>query len=267
MFRTAMLLALMTAILIAIGFLLAGIAGMALFFLFALAINFVSYWYSDKIVLGMYKAKLLESGKIHSIVEKLAKEAGLPTPRLYVVEMDVPNAFATGRNPKHSAIAVTRGLVKNLNDDEIEGVLAHEMSHIKDRDTLTSTVATTIAGAIAFIAQLGWYMSSDNRRDNGILIFLVILAPIAAMFIQLAISRSREYLADETGARISKKPLSLASALEKISSVAKSHPIRGNAATSQLFIVNPFSSSSLMSLFSTHPPIAERVRRLREMKL
>ncbi len=269
MLRTVLLLGLLTGILLAIGFFWAGLAGLTMFFGIALAINFLSYWYSDKIVLKIYKAKPIadsDDPKLHSVIENLSKEAGIPKPRLYMVDMPVLNAFATGRNKNHAAVAITTGLMKHLNWDEIEGVLAHELSHVKNRDTLTSTMAATIAGAIGYIGYIAWWslFLGGGQRGGGILMLpLILLAPMAAIIIQLAISRSREFAADKTGTLISKKPLALASALEKISHVAKNHPLRGNSATSHLFIINPFKADTLGRLFSTHPRVEERVRRLK----
>ncbi|MEM7819214.1 MAG: zinc metalloprotease HtpX [Candidatus Aenigmatarchaeota archaeon] len=262
--RTVLLLGLLTAIFLVIGFIFGGILGMTIGLILAFIVNFVSYWYSDKFVLALYRAKELENKKIDSMIEKLAKKAGIPKPKTYIVDMEVPNAFATGRNPKHAAVAVTSGLLDHLNENEIEGVLAHEIAHIKNRDTLIQTLAATIAGAISWIAYIFYY--GDERNRNAItFILLFILAPIAAMLIKLAISRNREYVADKTGAMLS-DPLGLANALEKISLYVISKPIHGNAATSHLFIVNPFTAGSLINLFSTHPPIEERIRRLKEMK-
>ncbi len=270
--RTAALLGLLTGILLAIGFFWSGISGMTIFFGIALVINFLSYWFSDKIVLAMYRAKPISKSdepRLHEVVEKLSKEAGIPKPRLYKVNLPVLNAFATGRNPKHAAVAVTDGLMKHLEWNELEGVLAHELSHVKNRDTLTSTLAATVAGAIAWIAQIAWWslFAGGGRRQGGSMIFLplLLLAPFAATLIQLAISRTREYSADKTGAVLSGKPLSLASALQKISHVAKQHPLHGNSATSHLFIVNPFKADGFVHLFLTHPPVDERVRRLKEI--
>ncbi len=270
--RTALLLGLLTGILLAIGWLWQGTTGMTYFLIIAFAMNFLAYWFSDKIVLAMYRAKPVqksEEPKLHEIVEKLSKEMKIPKPKVYLVNLPILNAFATGRNYKNSAIAVTSGLLKHLNAGEVEGVISHELSHVKNRDTLTSTIAATIAGAIAYIAQIAWYslFMGGNRRQSGSLIFLplVILAPIAAMLIQLAITRTREFAADRTGALTSKKPLELASALEKISKVAKQHPIAGNDATAHLFIVNPFKGDVLMNLFSTHPTVEVRVSKLREI--
>lgn len=267
--RTALLLGLLTGILLTVGWLWQGVSGMTIFLVIAFVMNFVAYWFSDKIVLAMYRAKPIqksEEPKLHEIVEDLSKEMNIPKPKIYIVNMPVVNAFATGRNYKNAAIAVTSGLMKHLKSDEVEGVISHELSHVKNRDTLTSAIAATIAGVISYIAQIAWYslFMGGNRRQGGGMIFLplIILAPIAALLIQLAISRTREFAADRTGAIVSKKPLSLASALEKIS---KQHPITGNDATAHLWIVNPFRGDALMSLFSTHPPVESRVKRLKEL--
>ncbi len=265
--RTAALLGLLTGILLAIGFFFFFIFGMTIALIFALILNFFSYWYSDKIVLSIYGAKPLSNEKLNSIVEKLAEEANIPKPRLYIIPKNTPNAFATGRSPKNSAIAVTQGLLENLNYDEIEGVLSHEIAHIKNKDTLVSTIAATVAGAISYLAQIAWWSMFSRDRENGnILLFpLIIFAPFAAMLIQLAISRGREFQADYTGAFISKKPLALASALEKISDFVNRNPMRGSSATSHLWIVNPFKGDSFVKLFMTHPPVSERVKRLKEL--
>ena len=265
--RTAALLGLLTAILLAIGFLLGGIGGMTTALVFAMLLNFFTYWFSDKIVLSMYRAKPTNDKKLNSIVEKVAKEAGIPKPKVYIVPTDSPNAFATGRSPSHSSIAVTQGLLDRLDDDEIEGVLSHELSHVKNRDTLVSAIAATVAGAISYLAQMAWFGMSSRNRENGniLLLPLLIFAPIAAMLAQLSISRGREFFADYTGAMISKKPLALASALEKISSYVDRNPMKGSSATSHLWIVNPFKGSSFASLFMTHPSTDERVRRLKEL--
>jgi heat shock protein HtpX len=266
--RTGLLLALLTGILLAAGFFFAGTAGMTLALGFAMLLNFTTYWWSDKIVLAMYRAKPSKDKKLHMIVEKLAKEAGIPKPKVYAIPTAVPNAFATGRSPAHAAVAATEGLLDALSDDEIEGVLAHELAHIKSRDTLISTLAATIGGAVSFLAQLAWWsLFMGGRREGGSLILLplLFLAPVAAALVQLAISRGREYFADYTGAYLSRKPLALASALEKISVIAKAHPLRGNAATAHLFIVNPLRADVFARLFSTHPPLAERTKRLRAL--
>jgi len=270
--RTALLLGLLTGVLLVIGYIWSGIFGMTVFLVIAFVMNFLVYWFSDKIVLAMYRAKPIqksEKPKLHEIVEKLAKEMKIPKPKLYMVNLAALNAFATGRSPSNAAVAVTNGLLKHLNWEEIEGVLSHELSHVRNRDTLTSTISATIAGAIAYIAQIAWYsmfMGGDRRQGGGLILLpLVILAPLAATLIQLAISRSREYSADHTGAIISRKPLSLASALDKLGKFAKQHPIAGNDATAHLFIVNPFKGDALMSLFSTHPPIESRITKLKEL--
>lgn len=265
--RTAALLGLLTAILLAIGFLVAGIDGMTVALVFAMLLNFFTYWFSDKIVLSMYRAKPTNDKKLNSIVEKVAKEAGIPKPRVYIVPTESPNAFATGRSPSHSSIAVTQGLLERLDDDEIEGVLSHELSHVKNRDTLVSAIAATVAGAISYLAQIAWLGMFSRDRENGniLLLPLLIFAPIAAMLVQLSISRGREFFADYTGAMISKKPLALASALEKISSYVDRNPMKGSSATSHLWIVNPFKGSSFASLFMTHPSTDERIRRLKEL--
>ena len=269
--RTALLLGLLTGILLVIGFVWAGITGMTIFLVLAFALNFVSYWFSDKIVLAMYRAKPISKSdepKLHEMVGRLADEMNIPKPKLYLVNLPILNAFATGRSPRHAAVAVTAGLMKHLNWEEIEGVISHELSHVTNRDTLTSTIAATVAGAIAYIAQMAWWGAFGGERRQGgsaILLPLIILAPLAATLIQLAVTRTREYAADKTGALASKKPLALASALKKISQVAAHYPLKGNAATSHLFIVNPFKGDLIVSLFSTHPPVEERVKRLQEI--
>ena len=270
--RTALLLGLLTGILLAIGWLWQGTTGMTYFLIIAFVMNFLAYWFSDKIVLAMYRAKPVqksEEPKLHEIVEKLSKEMKIPKPKVYLVNLPITNAFATGRNYKNAAVAVTSGLLKHLNWNEIEGVISHELSHVKNRDTLTSTIAATIAGAIAYISQIAWYglFMGGNRRQSGSLIFLPLirLAQMAGVLIHLATPRARKFAADRTGAIISKKPLDLASALEKISKVSKQHPIIGNDATAHLWIVNPFRSDILMNLFSTHPPVEVRVQKLKEL--
>ncbi len=269
MLSTIMLLGTLTGILLGVGWLLGGLSGLAVAVVFSLVINFFAYWYSDRIVLKMYRAKPLNDSKISSMVERLAKEARIPRPRLYYLETDVPNAFATGRNPKHSAVAVTKGLM-GLEDDEMEGVLSHELGHIRNRDTLVSTMAATIAGAISFLAQIGYFSMFGSRgREGGNLaglLLIVVFAPLAALLVRLAISRGREYKADYFGALLTKRPGALSSALGKISSYAQAHPIRGNAATSHMWIINPFNADSFTGLFSTHPPVGERIKRLERMR-
>jgi heat shock protein HtpX len=271
--KTAVLLAAMTALIIAIGRVLGGYNGMIIAFLFAIVMNAGSYWFSDRIVLSMYHARELtpeEAPQLYSLVQRLATNAGLPMPRLYVVPEETPNAFATGRDPNHAAVAVTQGLLRVLDQGEVEGVIAHELAHVKNRDTLISTIAATLAGAITGIAQMlqfqmffGGYGRDDDNRSNPLaMIAVVILAPIAAALIQFAISRSREYQADATGARVSGRPLDLANALLKLEQAAHVVPMQVNPATSHLFIVNPLSGQSLQTLFSTHPSTADRVARL-----
>ena len=276
--RTGFLMAVLTGILMAIGYFLGSESGMFLAFIFALGINFFSYWYSDKIVLTWYRARILdpmEAPELYEMVEGLANEAGIPTPRIALVPTDVPNAFATGRNPKHAVVAVTQGLLRILNKDELEGVISHELSHIKNRDILIQTFAAALAGAIMMIARwLGWMawfggVGGRDRDEGGNILgalAIAILAPLAAMLIQAAISRSREYLADETGAKISGKPWALASALEKIETYVSRRPLKGgNPATAHMFIINPFRGVNLATLFATHPPTEKRIERLRKI--
>ncbi len=245
--------------------------------LLAGVLNFLMYFFSDKIVLAMTGAKEIsdaEAPGLHQIVESLASQAGIPKPKIYVVQNDVPNAFATGRNPRHSSICVHSGLLKMLNKEEIEGVLSHELSHVRNYDTLTMVVAATLAGAITMMARMFYYSSlgygsRDERRGNGFgELLMLIFAPIAASLIQLAISRTREYAADESGALLSRKPLALASALEKISSYASWRPMNpssSNPALAPLYIINPFKGGSFMELFMTHPATPKRIARLRDL--
>jgi len=266
-FKTFGLMGLLTGILLGIGYLLGGFNGTLFALIFSFFLNFFSYWYSDKIVLAMYGAKEItpaDNIMIHQIVNKLSDEAKIPKPRIYLVKTNVPNAFATGRNPEHSAVAVTSGLLKYLKPQEIEGVLSHEISHIKHRDTLIQTMAATIAGAITWVSY-AFLFDRDRNGFGGL--FMVIFAPLAAGMIRMAISRSREYLADESGARLTKNPLGLASALEKIHNIAQKRPLNINPSTSHLFIVNPLSAKGFAMLFSTHPPIEERIKRLKSMKI
>jgi heat shock protein HtpX len=281
-FKTAILLSALTALILVIGQLFGGRQGLVIAFVFALAMNGGSYWFSDKIVLSLYRAQELpykDAPELHRIIERLAQKAEIPKPRIFLIPSQNPNAFATGRNPQHAAVAVTEGILRLLNSDELEGVLSHELSHIKDRDILIGSIAATLAGVVMMLASMARWAAlfgglgrhDDEGGAGGIigLIAMSILAPIAAMLIQFAISRSREYLADETGARLSNNPLGLASALEKLTLASKRVPMQAGPATAQatshLFIVNPFSGKSLMSLFSTHPPAEERIKRLRSM--
>ncbi|KGK97903.1 protease HtpX [Methanococcoides methylutens] len=282
MFKTTLLLASLTGLLVIVGNLIGGTSGMIIAFAFAVILNFGSYWYSDKIVLKMYHAKEVtesESPKLYEIVRKLAMRADLPMPKVYIVETSMPNAFATGRDPKHAAVAATTGILNLLTPEEIEGVLAHELAHVKNRDTLISAVAATIAGVITMLATWArWaaiFGGIGGRDDNGGsnivgFIALAIVAPLAATIIQLAISRSREFAADAEGARISQKPWALASALSKLESGAQNyHPRRNDVQpsenTAHMFIVNPLRGSKMMNLFRTHPTTEERIRRLNSM--
>lgn len=275
-FRTAILLAVMTVAFIWIGQLLGGSQGMVIAFIFAVAMNFFSYWFSDKIVLRMYRAAEVtdrQAPELYDMVRSLARNAGLPMPKVYIIPQDTPNAFATGRNPDHAVVAVTEGLLKLMGRDEIMGVLAHELAHIKNRDILIGSIAATMAGAIMLLANMARWAAifgggrSDENESGGLsgigLILMSIIAPFAAMIIQMAISRSREYLADATGAGIAGHPKGLADALEKLGAYSGRLPMQANPQTAHMFIVNPLSGKSLMSLFSTHPPLAERIARLR----
>ncbi len=274
--KTVLLLTGLTIFLIFMGKVLGGRQGMYLAFILALGMNFFSYWFSDKIVLRMYKAQEVspeEAPQIHQMVEELAHEAGIPKPRVYIIPDDSPNAFATGRNPQHAAVAATQGIIRLLTPVELKGVLGHELGHVLNRDILISTIAATLAGAIMILASLARWgailgMGRDDDEGGGIfgILIMSIIAPIAAMLIQMAISRSREYLADETGAHLTHNPDSLARALEKLSLGTQQIPMDASPATAHMFIVNPLAGSSLMNLFSTHPPIEERVERLRAMR-
>ncbi len=264
--RTTFLFGVLTAIFLAIGLFFGGTGGMLVALIFSILINFFTYWFSDKIVLMMYRAKPLKSKDtpdLDAILQELSAKAKIPKPSLYIVQMDAPNAFATGRSPKHAAVAVTKGLLSSLSSDEIRSVLAHEISHIKHRDTLLNTMAASIAGALTWLGYLFFFGDERNRNLFSYAI-LFIAAPLAATLVRMAISRNREFFADHEGAEIS-DPLDLASALEKISSHSK--PINSNPSTSHMFIVNPFSASVLTKLFSTHPPLNERVARLRGMTM
>jgi heat shock protein HtpX len=273
-FRTALLLAAMTAFILVIGQLLGGRQGMLIALIFAGGMNFFSYWYSDKLVLKMYRAQPITAGEapeLYETVRILASRAGLPMPKVYLIPQDQPNAFATGRNPDNAAVAVTRGLMNLMDRDEIEGVLAHELAHIKNRDILIGTIAATMAGAVMMLASMarwsaifGGMRSDDDEGGMGIVgvIAMSIIAPMAAMLIQMAISRSREYLADSTGAAIAGRPDGLARALEKLGSYSRTRAMDANPSTAHMFIVNPLSAQKLASLFATHPAIEERVARL-----
>lgn len=258
------------ALMMLVGDLIGGPRGMIGFFVIGLVINFVSYWFSDKIVLMMYGAKEMKESElplVFSVVRKLTQKAGMPMPRIYLIDTPQPNAFATGRNPEHAAVAVTTGILDILDEKELTGVIGHELSHVRNRDVLISTVAAAVAGAIMMASRMALFFGyrSDDREDRSsgaVMLLMAILAPIAAFIIQMAISRSREYAADECGAELSGMPLALASALQKLQSGVKRNPIDASPATAHLFIVSPLTGESLFALFSTHPPIPERVKRL-----
>lgn len=274
--KTAVLLAVLTAILIFLGDAFAGRQGAVIALVLAGGINFASYWWSDKIVLRMYKAKEVDEASapaLYRIVRELTMRANMPMPKVYMMTNETPNAFATGRNPDHAAVAVTTGIMKLLEREELEGVIGHELSHIQNRDILISTVAATIAGAISYLAHMAYFASlfggsKDNDRGGSpfVMIAMMIVAPIAAMVIQLAISRSREYGADSGGARITGDPMHLANALRKLEYYNKRMPMpMKTEATAHMFIVSPLSGQQMARLFSTHPPIEERVKRLEAM--
>jgi heat shock protein HtpX len=275
--KTALLLGALTGLLMLIGGLIGGRGGVYIAFIFALILNFGSYWFSDKIVLKMYKAQEVSetaAPDLYSIVRNLALKAALPMPRVYIIPEETANAFATGRNAEHAVVAVTEGIMRILNKEELKGVIAHELSHIKNGDMLIASIAATIAGAIGMLATMAQWAAifggghSDDDDHGGIigLIAMAIFAPLAAIIIQMAISRSREYMADASGARITKNPYGLATALEKLTKASQLIPMNANPSTAHLFIVNPLTRKSLMNLFSTHPPLEERIARLRSMK-
>ncbi len=267
MLRLVVLLGVMTALFLAIGYFFAGTGGMLIGLVIAFATNFLSYWYSDKFVLMLYNAKRISGSdypELHSSVARICKKAGLTVPPLYMIDTPLPNAFATGRNPKNAAVAVTKGLLNRLGKSEIEAVLAHEIGHVKNRDILVSTMAATLAGALTWVSHMFLFGGDERNRNAFSYVLIFILAPLAAALIQLAITRSREFGADKTGAVLS-DPLDLASTLEKISGYAKHSSLRGNEATAHLFIVNPFTAGGIAGLFSTHPPTESRIERLRIM--
>jgi heat shock protein HtpX len=277
--KTGLLLGALTGLLMLIGGSFGGQQGVVIAFIFAMAMNLGSYWFSDKIVLRMYNAQPVsetEAPELYATVKNLALKASMPMPRVYIIPGDTPNAFATGRNEQHAVVAVTEGILRILGRDELEGVIAHELSHIRNRDILIGSIAATLAGAIVMLANMaqwaamfgGTSRNDDEGGGSNIvgLILMAILAPIAATLIQMAISRSREYLADAGGAKISGKPYGLAGALEKLSRASQTIPMEANPSTAHMFIVNPLNGRSLMNLFSTHPPIEERIARLRSMR-
>jgi len=275
--KTTFLMALLMMLAVFIGYTIGGKGGMMIAFVFALGMNLVSYWFSDKIVLRMYKAEEItesDSPRLFAVVRDLSQRAGLPMPKVYLIPTDTPNAFATGRNPKHAVVAVTRGIMNILTENELRGVLGHELAHVKHRDILIGTIAAVFAGAISMLAHMAQWAAifgggrSDNERGGGGLglLAMAIVAPIAALLIQMAISRSREYLADEDGARFHGNPRDLASALAKLQRGAERMPMQATPATAHMFIVNPLTGRGLMSLFSTHPPMEERIKRLEALR-
>jgi len=279
-FKTGLLLAVLTVMLVLIGGAVGGRQGMLIAFFVAVVMNFVSYWFSDKMVLAAYGAQPIEEAsapRLYAIVHRLATRAGIPMPRIYMIPSETPNAFATGRNPEHAVVAVTEGIMRILDEEELEGVLAHELSHVKNRDVLISTIAATLAGAITYLAHMAQWAAMFGGRgrddDEGgsnplAMILLAILAPIAAMLVQMAVSRSREFQADATGAKVAGKSWGLMKALEKLQMANQQMPMAdATPATAHLFIVNPLSGATFARLFSTHPPLEERIARLRAMRV
>jgi len=269
MFKTAVLLTAMTLLLVLFGGAFGGQRGMAIALVFAAVMNFVSYFYSDKLALAAYRAQPVTREQLpraYQIVERLTQRSNLPMPKIYVIPNDSPNAFATGRNPQHASVAVTQGILNLLTDEELEGVLAHELGHVNNRDILISSIAATLAGAITYLARFGMFFGGGDRerRSGGGLaaLIMMILAPLAALMIQMAVSRSREYQADETGAHMTGNPYALASALGKLDAYSKQLPMQASPSTAHLFIVAPLLGMNFGSLFSTHPPIAKRIERL-----
>ena len=272
-FKTALLLTVLTLLLLFLGRAFGGQQGMLIALIFAAVMNFVSYFFSDKIALAMYRAQPVtreDLPRVYGVVERLTQRVGIPMPKIYVIPTDSPNAFATGRNPSHASVAVTQGILNLLNDEELEGVLAHELGHVRNRDILISSIAATIAGAITYLAQMGKFamifggMNRDDRDRGGgfAALLMLILAPIAAMLIHLAVSRSREYEADSTGAHFTGNPYALASALSKLDTYSRRIPMVATPSTAHLFIIQPLLGMNFGSLFSTHPPIAKRIERL-----
>ena len=277
--KTVLLMTLIMVIFLLVGQMLGGTQGMTLALILSVAMNFITYWFSDKIVLAMYRAREVSESdepRLYAVLRTLTAQAELPMPRVFIIPNETPNAFATGRNPAHASVAVTQGILKVLSEDELEGVLGHELAHVKHRDILTGTIVATMVGTITFLARMaGWSMmffggSRDDRRGSSGLgeLFLIIVAPLAAVLIQLAISRSREYAADEGGSRISHKPLSLANALRKLERGVERIPMeQASPASAHLFIVNPLRGGGILSLFSTHPPIEGRIERLERLAM
>lgn len=269
-FRTGALMAFLIVLFAMAGNAIAGSQGLVIAFVVAVAMNFASYWFSDKIVLKMYKAREVgpqDAPELYEMVDRLRQRADLPMPAVYVIPSDQPNAFATGRNPQNSAVAVTNGIVQLLNKEELEGVIGHELAHIKNRDILTSSIAATIASAITLLSRFGMFFGGRDRNNPLGGLLMLILAPMAAFLIQMAISRSREYVADRDGAEIAQNPRALANALARLQQGVQVHPMKANEATSHMFIVNPlFGKGGFRSLFTTHPPAEERIQRLLELE-
>ena len=274
--RLIVLMTAMTLLLMLCGNLMGGQQGMLVALIFAAIMNFGSYWFSDKMVLKMYRAQEVESGELYEVVNELARDNNLPMPKVYMIPQSVPNAFATGRNPQHAAVAATEGILQILSREELKGVMAHELTHVQNRDILIGTIAATLAGAIAMLANMakwaaifGGGRGSDGERSNGLgMLAMAILAPLAAMLIQMAVSRSREYKADEGGAKLCGNPLYLANALGKLQVANQRSPMpNANPTTAHMFIVSPLTGSSFASLFSTHPPVEERIARLEQMAM
>jgi heat shock protein HtpX len=269
--KTLFLLVTLTVILVGAGAYLGGKQGMTIALIFALGMNFFTYWYSDKIVLKMYRAQEVteaDAPELFGIVRRLVQKAGMPMPKVYIIQQDQPNAFATGRNPQHAAVAVTTGIMHILSREELQGVIGHELAHIKHRDILIGTVAATIAGAISYLTYFAMFFGHGDDDDGGnpiVALLMFIIGPIAALIIQMAISRSREYTADQGGARLAGNPRYLSSALRKLHAASQQIPMKANPATSHMFIVNPLSGGGLAKLFSTHPPIDKRITRLESM--
>ena len=273
--KTAFLMIVLTALFIGIGYAVGGESGMIIAFVLAFLMNVFSYWFSDKIVLAMYRAKEINEAAapgLYRSVRRLTERAGLPMPRVYIIPQAAPNAFATGRNPHHAAVAVTQGLLETLNDQELEGVIAHELAHVGNRDILIGTIAATLAGAIMILSRLAMFAGmffggGRDRRGGGIgIIFVAIFGTIAAVLIQMAISRSREYQADASAAKLTGNPRGLARALEALQRSSQRVPLKADPATSHMFIVSPFTRKGIVGLFSTHPPVEERIKRLGRMQ-
>jgi heat shock protein HtpX len=275
--KTLFLLVTLTLILIWAGAAMGGKQGMTIALIFALGMNLFAYWFSDKLILKMYSAKEVtetEAPDLYGIVRRLAQKANIPMPRVYIINQDQPNAFATGRNPQHAAVAVTTGIMRILSHEELQGVIGHELAHVKHRDILISTIAATLAAAISYLAQMAqWAMIFGSRREDDeggnpiAALIMMIVGPIAALIVQMAISRSREYAADEGGAKLAGNPRYLSGALRKLHQASQKIPMNANPATSHMFIVNPLSGGGILKLFSTHPPIEERIARLESMSL